>query len=215
MLAVFIGNTSKRMIDMENRYLQMHDMQTRNESDDLYLEGYFAVYGDVYQVWDGATESIAPGAFNDSIHGDVRALYNHNDDLILGRTSAGTLSLRDDSHGLWGSIKINRNDSDAMNAYERIMRGDVTGCSFGFNIESEEKEYRDDGSVHWTITKVNPLYEVSPCVFPAYEATHVSARGSDLDDMKKRKLEMRKEELRKKLERKSDGTESTDAEKED
>ena len=68
---------------MENRYLQMHDMQTRNESDDLYLEGYFAVYGDVYQVWDGATESIAPGAFNDSIHGDVRALYNHNDDLIL------------------------------------------------------------------------------------------------------------------------------------
>lgn len=200
---------------MENRYLQMHDMQTRNESDDLYLEGYFAVYGDVYQVWDGATESIAPGAFNDSIHGDVRALYNHNDDLILGRTSAGTLSLRDDSHGLWGSIKINRNDSDAMNAYERIMRGDVTGCSFGFNIESEETEYHDDGSVHWTITKVNPLYEVSPCVFPAYEATHVSARGRDLDDMKKRKLEMRKEELRKKLERKSDGTESTDAEKED
>ena len=193
----------------------MHDMQTRNESDDLYLEGYFAVYGDVYQVWDGATESIAPGAFNDSIHGDVRALYNHNDDLILGRTSAGTLSLRDDSHGLWGSIKINRNDSDAMNAYERIMRGDVTGCSFGFNIESEETEYHDDGSVHWTITKVNPLYEVSPCVFPAYEATHVSARGRDLDDMKKRKLEMRKEELRKKLERKSDGTESTDAEKED
>ena len=86
---------------------------------------------------------------------------------------------------------------------------------FGFNIESEETEYRDDGSVHWTITKVNPLYEVSPCVFPAYEATHVSARGRDLDDMKKRKLEMRKEELRKKLERKSDGTESTDAEKED
>ena len=200
---------------MENRYLQMHDMQTRNESDDLYLEGYFAVYGDVYQVWDGATESIAPGAFNDSIHGDVRALYNHNDDLILGRTSAGTLSLRDDSHGLWGSIKINRNDSDAMNAYERIMRGDVTGCSFGFNIESEETEYHDDGSVHWTITKVNPLYEVSPCVFPAYEATHVSARGWDLDDMKKRKLEMRKDELRKKLGRTPNGTESTDAEKED
>ncbi len=200
---------------MEKRFLQMHDMQTRNESDDIYLEGYFAVYGDVYQVWDGATESIAPGAFDESIHGDVRALYNHNDDLILGRTSAGTLSLRDDSHGLWGSIKINKNDTDAMNAYERIMRGDVTGCSFGFNIEAEETEYRDDGSVHWTITKVNPLYEVSPCVFPAYEATHVSARGKDLDDMRKRKLEIRKMELRKKLGGKSDGTESTDAEKED
>lgn len=200
---------------MEKRCLVMHDMQTRNESDDVYLEGYFAVYGDVYQVWEGATESIAPGAFDESIHGDVRALYNHNDDLILGRTSAGTLVLRDDAHGLWGSIKLNKNDSDAMNAYERIKRGDITGCSFGFNIESEETEYHDDGTVHWTITKVNPLYEISPCVFPAYEATNVSARGKQLDDLKVRRLELRKQELRKKLERKADGTESTDAEKAD
>ena len=178
---------------MEQRMLKMHDMQTRSDdNDDLVLEGYFAVYGDIYNVWEGATESIAPGAFSESISGDVRALYNHDDSLILGRTSAGTLTLRDDSHGLWGSIKINRNDSDAMNAYERIKRGDVTGCSFGFNIESEETEYRYDGTVHWTITKVNPLYEVSPCVFPAYGATTVSARGAELDAMKKRKLELRK-----------------------
>lgn len=200
---------------MEKRYLQMHDMQTRNESDDIYLEGYFAVYGDVYQVWDGATESIAPGAFDESIHGDVRALYNHNDDLILGRTAAGTLELREDNRGLWGRIKLNRNDSDAMNVYERIKRGDITGCSFGFNIAEEETEYRDDGSIHWTIKKVDPLYEISPTIFPAYEATSVSARGKQLDEMKKRKLEIRKMELRKKLERESDGTESTDAEKED
>ena len=200
---------------MEQRMLKMHDMQTRSDdNDDLVLEGYFAVYGDIYNVWEGATESIAPGAFSESISGDVRALYNHDDSLILGRTSAGTLTLRDDSHGLWGSIKINRNDSDAMNAYERIKRGDVTGCSFGFNIESEETEYRDDGTVHWTITKVNPLYEVSPCVFPAYGATTVSARGAELDAMKKRKLELRKEEIRKKLRGETDGNQSTDAEKE-
>ena len=200
---------------MEQRMLKMHDMQTRSDdNDDLVLEGYFAVYGDIYNVWEGATESIAPGAFSDSISGDVRALYNHDDSLILGRTSAGTLTLRDDSHGLWGSIKINRNDSDAMNAYERIKRGDVTGCSFGFNIESEETEYRDDGTVHWTITKVNPLYEVSPCVFPAYGATTVSARGAELDAMKKRKLELRKEEIRKKLRGETDGNQSTDAEEE-
>lgn len=200
---------------MEQRMLKMHDMQTRSDdNDDLVLEGYFAVYGDIYNVWEGATESIAPGAFSESISGDVRALYNHDDSLILGRTSAGTLTLRDDSHGLWGSIKINRNDSDAMNAYERIKRGDVTGCSFGFNIESEETEYRDDGTVHWTITKVNPLYEVSPCVFPAYGATTVSARGAELDAMKKRKLELRKEEIRKKLRGETDGNQSTDAEEE-
>ena len=76
---------------MEQRMLKMHDMQTRSDdNDDLYVEGYFAVYGDIYNVWEGATESIAPGAFNESISGDVRALYNHDDSLILGRTSAGT-----------------------------------------------------------------------------------------------------------------------------
>lgn len=200
---------------MEQRMLKMHDMQTRSDdNDDLVLEGYFAVYGDIYNVWEGATESIAPGAFSESISGDVRALYNHDDSLILGRTSAGTLTLRDDSHGLWGSIKINRNDSDAMNAYERIKRGDVTGCSFGFNIESEETEYRDDGTVHWTITKVNPLYEVSPCVFPAYGATTVSARGAELDAMKKRKLELRKQEILKRIRGEKNGNQSTDAEEE-
>ena len=191
---------------MEQRTLLMHDMQTRSDdNDDLYLEGYFAVYGDIYNVWDGATESIAPGAFEESIHGDVRALYNHDDNLILGRTSAGTLELKDDSHGLWGRIKLNRNDTDAMNAYERIKRGDVTGCSFGFNIESEETDYREDGTVHWTITKVNPLYEISPCVFPAYGATSVSARGKELDDMRKRKLELRKQEILKRIRGENDG----------
>jgi len=200
---------------MEQRTLLMHDMQTRSDdNDDLYLEGYFAVYGDIYNVWDGATESIAPGAFEESIHGDVRALYNHDDNLILGRTSAGTLELKDDSHGLWGRIKLNRNDTDAMNAYERIKRGDVTGCSFGFNIESEETDYREDGTVHWTITKVNPLYEISPCVFPAYGATSVSARGKELDDMRKRKLELRKEEIRKRLRGEHDGNQSINAEEE-
>lgn len=204
---------------MEHRYIAMHDVQTRDDTDsgELYVEGYFAVFNDTYKVWEGATESIAPGAFTESVSGDVRALYNHNDDLILGRTSAGTLELREDSHGLWGRIKLNRNDTDAMNAYERIKRGDITGCSFGFNIESEETEYGEDGSVHWTITKVNPLYEVSPCVFPAYEATNVSARGKQIDDMKKRRLELRKQELLKKLKggREADGSESTDAEKAD
>lgn len=204
---------------MEQRYIAMHDVQTRDDTDsgELYVEGYFAVFNDIYKVWEGATESIAPGAFAESVSGDVRALYNHNDDLILGRTSAGTLELREDSHGLWGRIKLNRNDTDAMNAYERIKRGDITGCSFGFNIESEETEYGEDGSVHWTITKVNPLYEVSPCVFPAYEATNVSARGKQIDDMKKRRLELRKQELLKKLKggREADGTQGTDAEKAD
>ena len=172
---------------MENRYLQFHDIKTRSAyGDDLIVEGYFAVFDEVYEVWPGVTESIQRGAFANSIGQDVRALYNHNADQILGRTSAGTLELKEDDRGLWGRIKINSKDTEAVNVYERIARGDITGCSFGFEIKSERWEQKDDNSIHYTIEEVDPLYEVSPCVFPAYEATSVSSRGKDLEEIRKR-----------------------------
>lgn len=171
------------------RFLPFKDVHTRSEGETKNIEGYFAVYGDVYELWPGATESIAPGAFTESICGDVRALYNHNDDLVLGRTSAGTLELREDSHGLWGKIAINPNDAEAVNAYARVERGDITGASFGFAIEEEETEYREDGSIHWTIKKINPLYEISPCAFPAYEATSIHARKDEYDNIRKRQVD--------------------------
>lgn len=200
----------ERMKNMEQRYMPIHEMKTRAEDNgDLYISGYFAVFDSDYNLWNGATESIAPGAFDDSISGDVRALYNHNDDIVLGRTSAGTLKLSQDSRGLWGEVKINQKDTDAMNAYERIARGDITGCSFGFDIEREEFRENPDGSVHWTITKVNPLYEVSPCVFPAYEATNISARKHEFDEIQKRKSDEWKEKMKGRLKH---GIKSTDAE---
>ena len=167
-------------------------MTSRSSEDgNLYLEGYFARYDDVYTITEGATESIAPGAFAESCKGDVRALYNHNTDIILGRTSAGTLTLKDTDVGLWGSILINQKDSQAMDAYQRISRGDVTGCSFGFAIPpgGQSVIVREDGSVHWTINRVDPLYEVSPVVFPAYEATSIEARMRELDDIRAKAAE--------------------------
>lgn len=185
---------------METRNMQMTEVTTRSAEDGSpILEGYFVRYDDVYTITEGATESIAPGAFAESIHGDVRALYNHNQDIVLGRTSAGTLQLEDRELGLWGSIKINPKDTQAMDAYERIRRGDVSGCSFGFNIEKESTEVRDDGSVHWTIEKVNPLFEISAVVFPAYEKTSISARERDLEEIKKRSLQAWKERTMKRL----------------
>lgn len=182
------------------RYIPFREnVTTRSEGEAKTVEGYFAVYGDVYELWPGATESIAPGAFTESISGDVRALYNHNDDLVLGRTSAGTLELREDSHGLWGKISINPNDAEAMNAYARIERGDISGASFGFNIEAEETDYREDGTIHWTITAVNPLYEVSPCAFPAYEATSIHARKDEYENIRKRRLDAWKLEMKERL----------------
>lgn len=199
---------------MEQRYLRMHDIKTRSADDHPVIEGYFARFDDIYEVWHGATESIAPGAFGDSVNGDVRALYNHNQDLILGRRSAGTLELKEDDKGLWGRITINPKDSDAMNVYERIARGDITGCSFGFNIVSERTDISPDGLIHWTIEKIDPLYEVSPCVFPAYEATNVEARGRDMANIKKRELESVKAKMLAQLKGESHGTESTAAQKE-
>jgi HK97 family phage prohead protease len=184
---------------MEHRYIPFEKMETREEGEGLFLEGYFAVFNSIYELWAGATESIAPGAFDDSVSDDVRALYNHNTDIVLGRTSAGTMEIRQDSHGLWGRIRINRSDTDAMNAYARIARGDITGCSFGFDIAAQETDYRDDGSVHWTITKVSPLYEISPCTFPAYQETVVSARKNDLEEIKRKRLEVWQYKAREKL----------------
>ena len=86
------------------------DFCTRAEGGNLYIEGYFAVFGSRYELWEGAYETIEPGAFDGQTNGDVRALVNHDTTLVLGRTTAGTLSLRVDERGLWGSVTINQQD---------------------------------------------------------------------------------------------------------
>lgn len=159
------------------------EFKTRSDGDDKYIEGYFVVFNDIYEMWDGATESVAPGAFDNTLSDDIRALVNHDSTLVLGRTAAHTLELTQDERGLFGRIKINPNDSDAMNLYARVQRGDVSQCSFGFDILSEETDFRDDGSVHWTIKDVK-LYEVSCCTFPAYEATSINARKRDYEELR-------------------------------
>lgn len=172
--------------------------QTRDDGGNLAIEGYFAVFDSNYEIAPGMSESIAPGAFDKTLSGDIRALINHDTTLVLGRTKANTLQLRTDSHGLWGHIEINREDSDAMNLYNRVQRGDVDQCSFGFDIISQETDFREDGSIHWTIKEVE-LYEVSPCTFPAYEETNIAARAKERDDLKKRRAEAWKEKALKKL----------------
>lgn len=189
--------------------------QTREENNEPIIEGYFAVFGSDYEIWPGMTESIAPGAFSNTLAEDVRALIDHETRLVLGRNKAGTLELKEDARGLWGKVRLNPNDSDAMNLYERVKRGDVDQCSFGFQILDEETEFRDDGSVHWTIREVK-LFEVSICTFPAYEETSVSARADEAERIKNEMEERTRNEWRKQmLDRikggKEDGTESVNA----
>lgn len=164
------------------------EFKTRQDGDDLKIEGYFAVFNSNYDIAPGMSESIAPGAFKNTLAGDIRALVNHDSTLVLGRTSAHTLELREDEHGLWGSIDINPKDSDAMNLYERVKRGDVSQCSIGFDILSEETEIRENGEIHWNMTELK-LYEVSCCTFPAYESTNIAARSEERDTILKRENE--------------------------
>lgn len=187
------------------------EFSVREEGESRVIEGYFAVFNSNYEIAPGMSESIAPGAFTNSLANDVRALINHDTTLVLGRTKAGTLELRETERGLWGHIDINPNDVDAVNLYERVKRGDVDQCSFGFDIRSQDTDIHEDGSVHWTIRDVE-LYEVSCCTFPAYEETNISARAKERDVIKKREAEAWREKMKRRL---SDGTESTDAEEAD
>lgn len=187
-------------MNRENRQMRTASTQfaTRDDNGALAIEGYFAVFNSNYDIAPGLSESIAPGAFDNTLSGDIRALINHDTTLVLGRTKANTLQLRTDAHGLWGHIDINPNDTDAMNLYNRVQRGDVDQCSFGFDIISEETDFREDGSIHWTIKEVK-LYEVSPCTFPAYEETNIAARTKERDELIKRRNAAWKEKMLKKL----------------
>lgn len=174
------------------------ELKTRSENDEMVIEGYFVVFNSPTELWTGAYEEISPNALDKTLSNDIRALINHDTTLVLGRNKAGTLELKADSRGLWGSIKINPNDSDAVNLYERVKRGDVDQCSFGFNVVSEETDWRDDGTVKWTITEVD-LHEVSVCTFPAYEDTGVAARSKEVEQHKEKQLEVRKAKLKERM----------------
>ncbi len=173
------------------------EFKTREDGEEKRIEGYFAVFNSNYQINEVMSESIAEGAFSETLGGDIRALIDHETMYVLGRNKAGTLELREDSHGLWGSILLNPNDQDAMNLYARVQRGDVDQCSFGFDILAES-EVRDGVNIHWTIEKVK-LYEVSCCTFPAYAETSISAREADYRNVMEREKQAWRSELRTKL----------------
>lgn len=170
------------------------DFKTREADGNLYIEGYFAVFNSRYELWEGAYETIDPGAFDLAVDTDVRALTNHDTTLVLGRTTAGTLILTVDERGLYGVITVNQADQDAVNLYERVKRGDVTQCSFGFAILDETVDYAENGPTVWHIRRVK-LYEVSVVTFPAYEDTGVQARQAEIKTIRRRKNEKWRAEM--------------------
>jgi len=141
------------------------------DGDEMILEGYASVFNSETDL--GAfREVIKPGAFDGVMDNDVRALINHDPNLVLGRTTNGTLELSVDERGLKYKVKLG-NQTFARDFYESVKRGDISQSSFAFTID--EQSWNEERTVR-SIDKVRTLLDVSPVTYPAYSAATVQAR---------------------------------------
>ena len=136
------------------------------------VHGYAAVFNSESEDLGGFIEIIKPGAFDDVMNDDVRALYNHDPNYLLGRTTSGTLKLFVDARGL-GYEYESPNTSYGNDLIVLMERGDVTQSSFGFTIKKDTWIQRGNVLFRF-IEKVGRLYDVSPVTYPAYPATSVA-----------------------------------------
>lgn len=187
---------------MNKRHIQFKSqLQTRatdNENEGI-IEGYFVVYNAETELWPGAFEEVAPGAFENSLRTkDIFCLDNHDSRVVLASTSSKTLELKSDEKGLWGRVVLDLEDPFAKSAFRKVQSGKVRGCSFGFYPVREETINKEDGSIKWRILEAE-LLEVSITAFPAYPQTDIAARKKDIESIKKQKIEHRKNKLREML----------------
>ena len=162
-------------MDRERRGFQT-ELRAHEDGDKRTISGYAAVFDSRADIGP-FTEEIARGAFSDVLDDEVVALFNHQPDHVLGRTSAGTLRLKQDDHGLHMEVDLNPDDPDAMTLHSRVQRGDINGMSFSFSVDEADEELgTKDGKRHRIIRRVARLYDTGPVTFPAYSQTEVSAR---------------------------------------
>lgn len=168
--------------DRERRTLSAEPLELRSDDATATIAGYAAVFNQETIIGGGSwgfREQIHPDAFDEAVKtDDVRALFNHDPNYLLGRTENGTLRLRVDKKGLRYEVDL-PDTAQARDVKTLIARGDVSGSSFGFTVEADEWDEREvkQGKLPLrTITKAS-LYDVSPVTYPAYPQTSVSARG--------------------------------------
>ena len=148
----------------------------RSEEGALQAGGYAARFGKLSQNLGGFVERIAPGAFSKTIQeADVRALFNHDANYVLGRNRSGTLRMEEDSDGLRYEIDL-PDTAVGRDVAALLERGDISGSSFGFRVLDEEWGETDSGFPLRTLTQV-ALRDVGPVTFPAYSDASSSLRG--------------------------------------
>lgn len=161
----------------ERRYISEPVHVRADETGAEYFEGYAARFNSATDLgW--FIEEIAPGAFDGRLQDDVRCLFNHEPEYVLGRVPAGTLALEIDAEGLRYRAKYNPADPDHVRVMEKVKRGDVSQSSFAFTILEETWSKVGDKDKR-TITKIQQLYDVAPVTYPAYADTSVAARNHE------------------------------------
>ncbi len=166
------------MSNKEIRTFTVQGMEIRkDEEEPTKITGHAAVFDQLSKPMWGFREQIRKGAFAETLKtADVRALWNHNSDKVLGRTKSGTLTLREDETGL--HVEIEPPDTSwARDAIASIERGDVDQMSFAFRTEKQEWDESDPENVIRTLVQLDLNDgDVSPVTYPAYPQTDVSAR---------------------------------------
>lgn len=166
--------------DLERRYVQI-TQRAAGDDDNPIIEGQAAVFGQETQIGGWFREKIRQGAFTRvlSENPDVIAAYNHDWNIVLGRTTAGTLTLRESATGLYYETKVNPKDSDAMNVYHKVKRGDVSQASFAFTVRREEwtKPASKNELALREVIEVDKLFDVGPVPFGAYPQASAQARS--------------------------------------
>ena len=154
-----------------------YDGEIKAAAESRTVEGYASVFNSMSEDLGGFREIILPGAFSNVLDNDVRALYNHDSNYLLARTTSGTLELKEDEKGLYYRFEM-PNTSYGNDMLELFRRGDLTQSSFGFTVEKDSWRMEDGQQVRY-IERVGSLFDVSPVVFPAYSQASSGLRSAE------------------------------------
>lgn len=156
------------------------ELRTDDASKESLIEGHALKFNKVTTIGEWFREEILPGALDEVLNDDVRALFNHDPNFVLARSKdgKGTLKLEVDSEGLRYSY-VTPNVSYAKDLEENIRLGNVSQSSFGFSIDEQRWIERDGELPLRQIVKLKRLYDVSPVTYPAYQDTSVAKRSLD------------------------------------
>jgi uncharacterized protein len=182
-LEKYDAEVRKSSVVKEQREFRMESAEYEGNT----IRGYAAVYNSDSEWMGGFYEQIEAGAFDSVLENDVRAYFNHDENLLLGRVSSGTLRIGTDKRGLFYEVDL-PNTTYANDLVELMKRGDVNQSSFAFLIEKDRWEQRD-GTTYRIIEKVSRLLDVSPVAQPAYPDSTSELGKRDLETETKEEID--------------------------